>query len=411
MKKGLEALSQTKVIGVIGTLDTKGEEILYVRKRLEERGHRPLVIDVGVLGDPSFRPDIDREEVARAGGGDLGELVRQRQTQPSIEVMSKGVTGVVERLYSEGRLDGLLALGGAKGTAIAAAAMRALPVGVPKLLISTAILGDVSRYLGVKDITMMPSAMDLMGLNRITRRLLDNGVGAIVGMVEMGSERVSERTAIGISSFGVTTPAVMRAKSLFERHGYEVMVFGATGVGGRALEEFIDEGLIDGVLDLTTSELADELVGGELSASPERLEAAGKRGIPQVIAPGALDMVNFGPRETVPPKFKDRKFYQHTEMVTLMRTTEEENAALGRLIANKANKAKGPVGIVVPLRGFSALDKEGGAFYSPEADEAFLRALKQNIKGDVEIVEVDCHINDPQFAEEAVALLLRLGQK
>lgn len=367
------------------------------------------MIDVGILGEPTFRPDIGREETARAGGEDLAKLAQRRQSQPSIEVMSKGVAEIVGRLHSEGKLDGLLALGGAKGTAIATAGMRALPVGVPKLMVSTAILGDVSRYLGTKDITMMPSAMDLMGLNKVTRRLLANSVGAIAGMLETETESLSQRTVIGISSFGATTPAVMAARSLLEKRGYEVMVFPATGIGGRALEEFISEGLVDGILDLTTSELADELVGGVLSAGPERLRAAGAQGIPQVIAPGALDMVNFGPKETVPARFGDREFYQHTEMVTLMRTTVEESVALGKLIANKSNQARGPVAILVPLRGFSALDVEGGAFYSPAADEAFLGALKHNVKRDVEIIEVDCHINDQRFAEEAVALLLRLS--
>jgi uncharacterized protein (UPF0261 family) len=320
--------------------------------------------------------------------------------------MAKGVAVVAKRLYEEGKIHGIISLGGSAGTTIGTSAMRALPVGVPKVMVSTIASGDIRPYVDTKDITMMYSVVDIAGINSISRQILSNAAGAIVGMIKTEAPAGEDKPLIGITMFGVTTPCVTAARVILEEAGYETLVFHATGTGGRAMEDLVRGGFIIGVLDVTTTELADELVGGVLSAGPNRLEAAGEMGIPQVIAPGALDMVNFGPPETVPDKFNGRKFYQHNPTVTLMRTTKEENAQLGRIIAEKLNKTKGPTTVLIPKQGVSAIDKEGQPFYDAEADATFTENLKANLSENVTLIEMNNHINDDAFANKLANVLL-----
>ena len=395
-----------KTILLIGTLDTKGEEYAYVRDLIEERGHRVLVMDAGVMGEPAFVPDVRADEVAEAGGGSLEDLRDQGDRGAAVEVMVRGVSTLAARLHGEGKFDGVLGLGGGGGTTIASAAMRELPVGVPKLMASTVASGDIAPYVDVNDITMMYSVVDIAGLNRLSRRILTNAAGAICGMVEQRVPEVEGKPLIAASMFGVTTPCVNVMRGRLEEAGYEVLVFHATGSGGRAMEGLIDDGYIAGVADVTTTEWCDEVVGGVLSAGPHRLEAAGRRGLPQVVSCGALDMVNFHAMDTVPERFKDRTLYKHNPNVTLMRTTAEECAEIGRRIAEKLNGATGPVTLMLPLKGVSMIDKEGSSFYDPEADERLFDALREHVDSSVEVVELDLHINDPAFGEALAERLL-----
>ncbi|HXG08298.1 MAG TPA: Tm-1-like ATP-binding domain-containing protein [Gemmataceae bacterium] len=396
---------------LIGTLDTKGTEFQFVRDRLHQAGVATLVIDAGVLKPPVFPPDIPREQVYEAAGTSLAEVQKAGDRGRAIEAAARGVTRIVLDLLAQGQVDGVLGLGGSAGTTIATAAMRALPFGVPKLMVSTLASGQVKPYVGVRDILMMYPVVDISGLNRISRTVLSNAAGAMIGMVRNPQSAIrnpqSDKPLATATMFGVTTPCVEAARAIMEQAGFEVLVFHATGTGGRAMESFITDGLIAGVLDLTTTELADELVGGILTAGPDRLTAAGLRGVPQVISLGALDMVNFGPPETVPEKFRGRRFYQHNPTVTLMRTTPDENDQLGKEIAQKASAARGPTAVLVPLRGVSAIDREGQPFWWPEADQALFASLRQWMAPQVELIELDLHINDPAFAEAAARTLLR----
>ena len=397
-----------KVVVVIAALDTKGGEAKFIRDTLAAQGVKPLVVDVGVLGTPLIPSDISRAEVAAAGDGDLTQLIASRDKALAMEVMPRGAAIVAARLYQEGRLDGIIGLGGSAGTAIASSAMRALPVGVPKLIVSTVAAGDTRPYVGTKDITMMYSVVDIAGINRLSARILSNAAAGIAGMVKAEPPTLAERPLLAASMFGNTTACVDRAREQLEAAGYEVLVFHATGAGGQTMESLIADGYVDGVLDLTTTEWADELAGGVFSAGPERLNAAARAGIPQVIAPGCLDMVNFGAPDTVPERYRGRKLYRWNLNVTLMRTTPEENAQLGRIIAEKANAATAAIAILLPLGGVSQLDSAGGAFWWPEADAALYEALKAHIRKDIPVIELEENINDPAFADRAAGLLLEM---
>ena len=410
-------------IAVLGTLDTKGPEHAYVAELIRQRGHAVLVIDVGTLEEPKFQPDITRQEVAAAAGSDLVALVAKRDRGEAVTTMSRGAPIILAKLAAEQRIDGVISLGGGGGTAIATAAMRALPIGFPKLMVSTLASGNVAPYVGVKDIVMFPSVVDIAGLNRISRQLLARAAGAICGMVEVGvqasacsdpdpleRELPRDKPIIVASQFGNTTPCIEHAKKILEAAGYEVIVFAATGTGGRTMESLIETGLVAGVLDVTTTEWADELVGGVLSAGPTRLEAAARRGVPAVVSTGCLDMVNFGSPETVPAKFAGRKFYQHNPQVTLMRTTPDECAQLGRILAEKLNLSTGPVTVLLPLRGGSVISAPGGPFHDAAADAALYTSLKAALRPNIPVLELDCAINDPAFAEACARELLgKLG--
>ena len=386
---------------LVGTLDTKGVEYDYLRSRLREQGVDVVLVDAGVMGEPLAEPDIGREEVARAAGAEVTELAATGDRGAAVETMARGAAEIVKRLRAEGRLDGILGLGGSGGSAIATYAMRQLPVGVPKLMVSTVASGDTRPYVGAVDVTMMYSVVDIAGINQISARILTNAAAAIAGMADAQAIEIADtgKPLVGATMFGVTTPCVTRARERLEELGYEVLVFHATGTGGQSMEALMRGGFIAAALDATTTELADDLVGGVLSAGPDRLEAAGEVGIPQVVSLGALDMVNFGPRETVPPQFEDRNLYVHNPTITLMRTTPEECAELGRRIARKLNAAQGPVSLFIPLRGISLIAVEGQVFYDPDADKALLAALRADLDHSVDVRELNTDINDPAFAE------------
>jgi uncharacterized protein (UPF0261 family) len=393
-------------IAVLGTMDTKGEEHAFVADLIRRRGHRTLIIDAGTLKPPLLAPDIGREEVARAAGADLDEVAARRDRGECVAVMSRGAPILLSRLVAERKVNGVISLGGGGGTAIATAAMRALPIGFPKLMVSTLASGNTSPYLGVKDIVMMPSIVDVAGLNRLSRQILTRAAGAICGMVEMEPHPASaDKPIIVASQFGNTTSCVEQARKLLERDGFEVLVFHSVGTGGRTMESLVEAGVAAGVLDITTTEWADELVGGVLGAGPARLEAAAKCGVPAIVTPGCLDMVNFGPPETVPAQFKGRRFYQHNPQVTLMRTSVEENRRLAEIVAEKLNASKGPVTFLIPLRGISVISAPGQPFYDPEADKVLFETLKAKLR--IPVRELDCNINDAEFAEACVQELLK----
>jgi uncharacterized protein (UPF0261 family) len=394
-------------IAVLGTLDTKGEEHGFVAELIRARGHTALVIDVGTLEPPKIRPDISREEVAHAAGFDLAALVARRDRGEAVTAMSKGAPIILSRLLAEKKIDGVISLGGGGGTSICTSGMRALPIGFPKLMVSTLASGNTAQYVGVKDIVMMPSIVDVAGLNRISRPILTRAAGAICGMVEATVPAATDKPVIVASQFGNTTDCVNHARKILEAKGYEVLVFHATGTGGRTMESLIEAGLVTGVLDITTTEWADELVGGILGAGPTRCEAAAKHAVPAIVTPGCLDMVNFGARETVPAKLAGRLFYQHNPQVTLMRTTPDECKRLGEILAEKVNGSKAPVTVLLPLRGISVISAAGQPFHDPAADAALFAALKTNLRKDIAVRELDCTINDAPFAEACVQELLK----
>lgn len=394
---------------LVGAMDTKGAEFAFVRDAIRRAGLNVLSVDFGVLGEPAFTPEIGRAEVAAAGGGDLARLRSGEHKDDAMVTMAAGLTVVVRRLHAEGRLDGILGMGGGGGTSIATTAMRGLPIGLPKLMVSTLGGGNVAPYAGTKDITFMPSVVDIAGLNRISRRIYTNAASAIAGMVAAEVPALAADTPlIGGSMFGNTTPAVERARIRLERAGFEVLVFHATGIGGRTMEELATGGYFEGILDLTMTELADEVCGGVMSAGPERGKAAPAAGIPVVFAPGCVDMANFGAPETVPAPYAGRRLYQWNPNVTLLRTDVAENSRIGEMLAGAANAATGPVRVLWPLRGFSMLDSPGGNFWDPEADAACLAAVRTHLKPSVRLRELDHNINDPEFADVAADTLVEL---
>jgi len=392
---------------LLGALDTKGAEYAFVRDRLLAAGVAVLIVDAGVLGEPAFEPDVSRNEVALAGGADLDGLVDAGDRGAAMEVMTRGAAAVVESLHKDGRFDGAFAMGGTGGTSLAAAAFRGLPLGVPKIIVSTAASGETSNYIGESDLILVPSVTDVAGVNRLSAQIMSNAAGAIAGMVSAPAlSDVADRPLVAASMFGVTTPCVTRARELLEDRGYEVLVFHMTGAGGRTLEQLAGDGWLAGVLDATTTELADELVGGVFSAGSSRLTAAGSIGTPQVVSVGALDMVNFGPRDTVPAQFADRNLYVHNSSVTLMRTTPEECSELGRRLASRLSAAQGPTALFLPLRGVSAIATVDQPFWDPEADQALFDAIRHGVDREVvELIELDLDINDPAFATAMVDTL------
>jgi uncharacterized protein (UPF0261 family) len=393
-------------IAVLGTLDTKGDEHAFVADLIRQRGHVPLLIDVGTEKPPTVAPDVTREEVARIAGLDLAALVARHDRGECVAAMGEAAAKVLAHLAAQGRIEGVISLGGGGGTSIATAGMRALPLGFPKVMVSTLVAGNCAPYVGSKDIAMFPAVVDVQGLNRISRTILSRAAGAICGMVETAPPAAADKPVIVASMFGNTTTCVGLAAKQLEAAGYEVLVFHATGAGGRTMESLVESGMVAGVLDVTTTEWADELVGGVLGAGSTRLEASGKTGTPAIVAPGCLDMVNFGARETVPAKFAGRTFYQHNPQVTLMRTTPEECAELGRILAEKVNAYRGPVTVLLPLRAISVISAAGQPFHLPEADAALFGAIKQHLRPGIPLVEFDCEINDPAFAEACARTLL-----
>ena len=396
---------------LVGALDTKGVEYGWVRDRLRELGVDVLLVDAGVLGEPGVLPDISRDAVAAVAGVDLGGLIAANDRGQAITAMAAGAASVVQALQSAGRLDAIMGLGGGGGSALISEAMRALPVGVPKLLVSTVASGDTRPYVGMTDLTLMHSVVDIAGINRISEPILANACAAVAGMaLDRVRQRpvLAERPLVAATMFGVTTPGVTAVRGRLETLGYEVVVFHATGIGGAAMEHLVRDGFFAGVLDMTTTELADELAGGVMSAGSDRLTGAGAVGIPQVVSLGALDMVNFGPIESVPERYRDRRLYQHNAAVTLMRTTPEECAELGRRLASRLNGASGPVTLFIPRGGISSVAVVGGVFHDPDADRALFEAVREHASGNVRVVDADTDINDPSLAVAMADELNRL---
>lgn len=399
---------KNRTIAVAGTFDTKGEEYKYVVSLIEALGLKAFTIHTGVF-EPLFEPDVSNKEIAAAAGVDIAELEEKKDRALATETLARGMEILIPMLYEQGKFNGILSFGGSGGTSMVTPAMRALPVGVPKVMVSTMASGNVSQYVGTSDILMMPSIVDVAGLNSISKKIFSNAVHAIAGMVEYETEMErGGKPLVAATMFGVTTPCIGFAKEVLEKAGYEVLVFHATGAGGRTMEALIRAGFFDGVLDITTTEWCDELFGGVLNAGPDRLEAAAEFEVPQVVSVGALDMVNFGPRDTVPKQYLDRNLYQHNPTVTLMRTTVEENVRLGTVLAEKLNRAKRDTVLMLPLKGVSAIDTEGGPFYGRDEDQALFETVKKHLNKDVEIVELDMEINDRRFAEAAAEKLIAM---
>ena len=394
---------------LFATLDTKGREADFVRDLLRSWDVPVTLVDVGALGTPAALADIPRERIFELAETAIEAVQKRADRGEAVTKAAAGAARLAREAHADGELSGVLGLGGSAGTTIATAAMRALPLGVPKVMVSTLASGTVRQFVGDKDIFMLNAVVDILGINRISREVLSEAARAMAGLVTYPrpQAQADDRPLVAATMFGVTTPCVERARERLERAGCEVLVFHATGNGGQAMESLIREGHIAGVLDVTTTELADEHVGGFLSAGPDRLTAAGETGIPQVVSTGAVDMANFYAPDSVPARFKDRLFYRHNANVTLMRTTAEENARIGAGIAEKLSAARGPVAVLLPARGVSAIDKEGQPFDDPVARGALHDAIRAGARG-FEVVEIDRHINDPEFADAAAAKLLEL---
>jgi uncharacterized protein (UPF0261 family) len=401
-----------KTICVIGAFDTKGEDHAFLRQEILKLGCQVLTINIGVLGTTTLFPvDYEAGDLLKAAGSDLGTVRAQGDKGAAMKAFDQASPSLVRQLYQQGKFDGIIGMGGSGGSAIIASAMRSIPIGVPKVLVSTVAAGDVSFYVRGKDITMVPSIVDVAGLNRISRLIYARAAGAICGMVQNVPPQAQEdRPIITASMFGNTTDCVNACVKMLSDKGFEVLVFHATGTGGRAMETLVADGLVEGVLDITTTEWADELCQGVFSAGPERLDAPGQKGIPHLIVPGCVDMANFGAPSTVPEKFRQGKrlLYEWNPSVTLMRTNEEENRQMGEIFAKKANAATGPVAFLIPLRGVSMLDGDGQPFCDREADRAMFDAIKARVKPGIRIVEVDLNINDQAFATKAVEMMLEL---
>ncbi|MEZ6128308.1 MAG: Tm-1-like ATP-binding domain-containing protein [Planctomycetaceae bacterium] len=402
---------------LLGTLDTKGREIGWIRDRFRTAGVACTVVDAGCAGEPSCSPDITADQVFAAGGTSLSDMRQRGDRGLAIRHAAAGVSGLVLEAHRQGLVDGVLAVGGSAGTTIGTAAMRPLPLDVPKVMVSTMASGQTRPYVAGRNIFLLNSVVDIAGVNRISRTVLSQAVDAMVGMVKSSTGAIGQpkedqpkedRPLIAATMFGVTTPCVMHAQSLLEAAGYEVLVFHATGNGGEAMEGLIRDGLIAGVLDITTTELADELVGGTLSAGPDRLTAAADNGVPQVISAGALDMVNFGPKSTVPEKFNGRTFYEHNASVTLMRTTMDECQRLGEEIGRKATRSTGPVSILFPSLGVSAIDVDGQPFDNWAARMAIWAGLQSTCGSNVQLELLQHRINDKEFAAAAANRLLQM---
>ncbi|MDY0407440.1 Tm-1-like ATP-binding domain-containing protein [Virgibacillus soli] len=402
----------TKTIALIGTFDSKGKEFLFVKELIESLGFNTFTIHSGVF-EPQFIPDVSNADIALAAGEDIKKIVEQKDRAHATEVLSKGMEILLPKLYKEDKFHGVLSFGGTGGTSIATPGMRALPIGVPKVMVSTVASGNTQPYVGTSDIVMIPSIVDVAGLNTISTKIFTNAVFAICGMLQFEHQmELEHKPLIAATMFGLTTPCINYAKDYLEARGYEVLIFHATGIGGQTMEHLIENDFFEGVLDITTTEWADETVGGILAAGPHRLEAAAKSGLPQVVSVGAIDMVNFGPRNTVPKQFDGRNFYQHNPTVTLMRTTVEENQFIGKHIADRLNQSNGYTALMLPLKGFSGLDIEGQQFYGPEEDQALISTLKERIDvNKIQIMEENLHVNDKEFAELAAEKLIQLIEK
>ena len=398
-----------KSIIVIGTLDTKGQEIAFVRDLIAGRGHQPVVVDSGVMGEPAIEATISRQEVAVAAATSIEALLAAGDKNNAISAMARGVTAIAARLHAERKLDAVIALGGVQGTVIGTAAMRALPVGVPKVMVSTVANGQATfgPFVGTKDITIMHSVADILGLNIITRQVLAEAAGAVVGMAELAlGPQTTERPTVAMTMAGVTTSCVMRARELFEDWGYEVIAFHCNGIGAKAMEELADAGQLQGMLDLSPHDIGGYLRGGLMQSSPDRLEAVSRRGVPIVFVPGGIDFILYGPVQSIVPEMLERKYVAHNPIHTHVRANQAEMTDAGRFVAERLSQTTGPATVMIPRRGFSQLNIKGGPLYDPQADQGFTEGLRAAGTGHLTVTELDMHINEPAFAE-AVSTTLR----
>lgn len=409
----VKKLSQ-KAIAVIATMDTKGLESGFLKSCIEDSGYRALILDTGILeyrDDTSPMPDITADEVAREGGESRAELIRLSSEKGvrdrSVRAMARGSARILKRLYEGGAFRGVVGLGGAQGTEICTTAMRALPLGVPKVMVSTVASGQTpfGIYTGTRDLTIMHSVVDILGVNTLTRRILGNAAGAVIGMAETTRSEVEEdRSRIGMTIYGTTTPGGLALKSLLEEMGYEVITFHPNGTGGMAMEELAVEGFLDGLLDLTTHEITDELFGGIHAAGPRRLLASGEMGVPRLLVPGSADFMTFAEREKVPGPYKHHPYVPHNPHITLVRADHKQMDRLAREVAARLNETKGPAAVAIPLRGFSFYNREKLVFFDPQANRTYLNSLKESLTSEIPVYEIDAHVNDMEFAQAAAPI-------
>lgn len=404
-----------KHILLIGTLDTKGNEIFFMKELVEQMGCRPLVVDIGIVGPPTFTADITREEALREGGKDVEYLISLHDEAKATAEMSAALLLLVKKLWQEGKIDAAVAIGGGQGSQMCAPALRELPIGFPKILVSTkAVQAGIRAYVGSKDVVIVPPICDIAGLNRITRKVLANAVGAAIGMLNVPSLPVIEKPLVVMSMMGLTTPCGLRVKERLEKDGYEVVVFHCVGPGGVALEEFVRTNDVKCVIELALGEIGNELFGGMASAGKDRLQAAGDKGITQIVVPGSIDIINFVEKETVPEKYRHRRRHAHNPQSNSVRMEKDEFEMIGRVIGEKLRNARGPVEVVIPRRGFSEWDGEGKVFWDPEANTLFVSSLRDHAGAKIAVAELDLHVNDPQFAEflyERFHALVTAGQR
>jgi len=398
-----------KTIVILCTLDTKGTEAWYMREQIEKLGARALIVDVGVVGEPACLPDITRREVARAGGTELDDLLVHPDREIAAPIMATGATKLVCQLVAEGRVHGMVAMGGTQGTTLATAVMRELPYGFPKVMVSTMASGNVGPWVDIKDITMMFSVTDILGLNPVMRTILANAAGAAVGMADAHVPMTaSHKPLVAVTTVGITTQGAMKAIEVLEDAGYETIVFHAIGAGGRAMEQLMEEGIIGAVLDYSTIEVSNEMYDALLAGGEKRLTTAGRLGLPQVLAPGAIEVLVFNEPETVPPPFNTRTLIRHSPKITDVRLNADEMRAVGEEVARRLSTTTDDAIFFIPTRGYDSYAVEGGGFHDPEADQAFVDALKAGLPPNIQVFERDTHIDDPAFAIEAAQLLMQL---
>ena len=405
-------MMSAKTIAVLATLDTKGVEAQYVREQIERMGAKALVIDVGVVGQPAARADVTRQEVAEAGGMSLAKLLENPDREVAAPLMAEGARRIVAELAEQGKVHGILSMGGTQGTTLATSVMRALPYGFPKVMVSTMASGNVAPWVDIKDITMMFSVTDILGLNPVMRTILANAAGAAVGMAQANLPmQAGATTLVAITTVGITTQGAMKAIQVLEAAGYETIVFHAVGTGGRAMEQLMEEGVIGAVLDYSTIEVSNEMFHALLAGGEKRLTTAGRLGLPQVLAPGAIEVLVYNEPETVPPPFNSRTLIRHSPKITDVRLNAEEMRRVGKEIARRLQHTKDEAYFVIPTAGYDSYAVKGKGFYDPQADQAFVEALKADLPPNIKLLERDTHIEDPQFAAWAAELLIELIEK
>jgi uncharacterized protein (UPF0261 family) len=398
-----------KTIAVLATLDTKGKEAEFLRQQIKKHGLSALIVDVGVIGTPAAKADVTRAEVAQAGGTPLDQLLKNPDREVAAPLMAAGATAIVFRLAAEKKIHGVLGMGGTQGTTLCTQVMRALPYGFPKVMVSTMASGNVAPWVDIRDITMMFSVADIMGLNPVTRKILANAAGAACGMASTDVEmQTGDTNLVAVTTVGITTQGAMKAAEVLEAAGMHTIVFHAIGPGGRAMEQMMKEGIIAGVLDYSTIEVSNEMYHALLAGGPDRCTTAGKLGIPQVIAPGAIEVLVYNEPETVPAPFNTRTLIRHSPKITDVRLNAAEMADVGRELAKRLSFTKDRAVFMIPTAGYDSYAVKGKGFYDPDADAAFVRELTANLPSCIEVVKRDTHIEDPAFAVEAATTLLTL---